>query len=126
MRLALISAALGCELGVPSAGHAMSLAVDWTGTAQCFDSESPVMRLSGVPKGTKQLRFRMSDLDAPHFEHGGGTVPYAGRPQLAKGSFQYRGPCPPGQHRYQWYVEALDESGRAIDTARTIAPFPPR
>src|SRR5688500_10072353 len=104
----------------------MTVAVGWTGTAQCFDGESPAIRLGSVPKATKPSGFRMNDLDAPHFEHGGGTVAYAGRAQVAKRAFQYRGPCPPDQPRYQWCVEALDGSGQVIDTAETIAPFPPR
>jgi phosphatidylethanolamine-binding protein (PEBP) family uncharacterized protein len=126
MRLLLISTLVAIGLVAPVAAKAMNVAVDWTGTAQCFDSESPVIKLSGVPKATKQLRFRMNDLDAPGFEHGGGTVAYAGQRQLAKAAFRYRGPCPPGPHRYQWHVEALDESGQVVDAAQTTTTFPPK
>jgi hypothetical protein len=67
----------------------------WEGTAKCFDPKSPPFSLSGVPVGTKVLRFAMKDLDAPSFPHGGGSVPYHGQTQLERGAFPYKGPCRP-------------------------------
>jgi phosphatidylethanolamine-binding protein (PEBP) family uncharacterized protein len=99
----------------------------WEGTASCFDPKSPPFSLSGVPAGTKRLRFAMKDLDAPGFPHGGGTVGFAGETQVSRGAFAYQGPCPPsGQHTYQWTVEAQDESGRTLATATVAKKFPPR
>jgi len=115
--------------GGASVAQTASFSMDfsWSGTAACFDPQSPPFSLMGVPAGTKQLKFAMRDLDAPNFQHGGGTVPYQGQNQIARGAFSYRGPCPPqGQHRYQWTVEAQDDAGRTLATATVTKEFPPR
>ena len=97
----------------------------WEGTAPCFDPKSPPFSVSGVPAGTKALRFVMKDLDAPSYPHGGGTVPYHGQSRIGRGAFTYKGPCPPsGQHRYQWTVEALDGNGKTLTTAKVTKNFP--
>lgn len=98
----------------------------WEGTAKCFDPKSPPFSLSGVPVGTKVLRFALKDLDAPTFPHGGGSVVYSGQTQIERGAFAYKGPCPPtGQHSYQWTAEAQDGTGNTLATATTTKKFPP-
>lgn len=104
---------------------AFSIAVDWAGTAACFDPQSPVIRLADVPKGTASIAFRMIDLNAPAYPHGGGTVAYKGQAALAKGAFAYKGPCPPEPHRYQWTAQARDAGGRVLARAQTTLRFPP-
>jgi phosphatidylethanolamine-binding protein (PEBP) family uncharacterized protein len=121
------TAVLALASGAMSEAQA-KFAVDftWEGTASCFDPKSPPFSLSGVPAGTKVLRFAMKDLDAPSFPHGGGSVPYSGQNRIERGAFAYKGPCPPqGQHRYQWTIEAQDGAGKALDTATTTKKFPP-
>jgi len=122
MKTILISGVLG--IGLTTGTQAMSVSVDWTGTAKCFDTESPIFKLKDVPKKAVKLRLNMIDLDAPNYPHGGGEVVYKGQSQLPKAAFRYTGPCPPGVHSYQWSVEALDASGQSIDTAKVVAPFP--
>ncbi len=115
-------------IGGPMTHAQTGFAVDftWEGTAPCFDPKSPPFTLSGVPAGTKALRFAMKDLDAPNFPHGGGTVPYRGQSRIERGAFAYKGPCPPsGQHRYQWMVEAQDGGGKTLATATAMKKFPP-
>lgn len=107
----------------PSAAVAFSISVSWRGTAKCFDSQSPIIRLSRVPKSTKSIRFHMTDLDAPSYPHGGGTVAYHGQRRLAKGAFSYKGPCPPAPHRYRWTAQALDASGKVVGRAQTTLRF---
>ncbi len=112
-----------------AAAQAPTFSVDftWQGTASCFDPKSPPFALSGVPAGTKRLRFAMKDLDAPSFPHGGGTVAFSGQSDVGRGAFSYRGPCPPsGQHTYQWTIEAQDEAGRTLASATIARKFPPR
>lgn len=104
--------------------NAMEIAIDWTGTRQCLDPQSPLIRMSAVPGGTTKLRFRMVDLDFPSFNHGGGTISYKGQTTLPKGAFSYKGPCPREQHDYEWTVEALDASGKVLGSAKVVAPFP--
>ena len=98
----------------------------WEGTAKCFDPKSPPFSVSGVPAGTKVLRFVMTDLDAPGFPHGGGSVPYSGQSRIERGAFAYKGPCPPqGQHSYQWTVDAQGATGEALATTNVTKKFPP-
>ncbi|MGN6464517.1 MAG: hypothetical protein ACTHLP_03415 [Rhizobiaceae bacterium] len=52
----------------------MSLSFDWGPTRKCVDFKSAPMTVSSVPAGTKKLRSHMTDLDAPDYPHGGGTV----------------------------------------------------
>jgi phosphatidylethanolamine-binding protein (PEBP) family uncharacterized protein len=104
-----------------------SVAFTWDGTKSCFDPQSPPFTLSGVPPETKTLRFTMKDLEAPDFDHGGGTIAYDGQQRIPRGAFTYRGPCPPqGQHHYEWQVAALDAAGKALAIATMVRSFPPQ
>jgi phosphatidylethanolamine-binding protein (PEBP) family uncharacterized protein len=98
----------------------------WAGTAACFDPKSPPFAVSGVPPGTRMLKFTLQDLDAPNFPHGGGSVPYRGQSRIERGAFAYKGPCPPqGRHRYQWTVLAEDGGGQVLARTTAMKPFPP-
>jgi hypothetical protein len=55
----------------------LSLHFSWAGIAAC-GSTSPAFELDSVPADTKQLRFMMTDLNMPSFDHGGSTVAYTG------------------------------------------------
>ena len=121
MKLVLASAIL---VASATAASAMSMSFDWGPTKKCFDSKSPPITLSAVPEGTKKLRFRMTDLNAPNYSHGGGTVTYDGKNKLAYGAFRYKGPCPPQPHTYQFTVDALDAKGKKIASAKARKRFP--
>lgn len=108
----------------PGTAMAMGLSFSWGPTAKCFDPKSPPMSVSSVPKGTAKLIFRMVDLDAPGFSHGGGTVEYKGSSKIGYGAFRYRGPCPPSPHVYQFTVEALDAKGKVLAKAAARKRFP--
>jgi hypothetical protein len=128
-RLVAISAALAVTCGNALLAQSSSFAVDftWQGTASCFDPKSPPFSLSFVPAGTKALSFAMTDLDAPNYPHGGGSIAYNGESQIGRGAFSYQGPCPPqGQHSYQWTVEARDGNGKTLATATVTKKFPER
>ncbi|HLI11098.1 MAG TPA: YbhB/YbcL family Raf kinase inhibitor-like protein [Alphaproteobacteria bacterium] len=122
--------ALGALLASgPAFAQAQGFTADftWEGTAACFDPQSPPFSLGNVPAGTKTLEFRMQDLDAPSFPHGGGTVAYAGQSKVPRGAFSYKGPCPPhGQHRYMWTVKAEDGAGKVLAVAQVMKKFPPQ
>ena len=122
MLAAPVLAALAIALATPAA--AMSMSFSWGPTKSCFDRKSPPIRLSGVPKGTVKIRFRMKDLDAPMYPHGGGTVKWKGQRALPYGAFRYKGPCPPRRHRYRITAEALDRNGKVLARASAIRPFP--
>jgi len=109
--------------GMTVTASSMSLSFDWGPTKKCFDSKSPPMSLSGVPEGTVKLRFKMVDLNAMNYNHGGGTVAYAGKSKLPYGAFRYKGPCPPAPHMYQFKVDALDKNGKKLATAKARKSF---
>ncbi len=120
----MFSAALvGVVLMLPNPASAMGISFSWSKSDACA-SRSPAFRLSGVPKGTKRLRFQMKDLNVPSYYHGGGTVSYKGA-RVARGAFSYKGPCPPrGQtHRYRWKVKAMDAKGKSVGTASATKSF---
>lgn len=108
----------------PNPAAAMSAAFTWAGIAPC-EKVSPAFTLQDVPSGTERLRFTMHDKDAPHFQHGGSTIPFAG-PKVASGAISYIGPCPPqgSVHHYVWTIDALDGKGKVLATAMAAGLFP--
>jgi phosphatidylethanolamine-binding protein (PEBP) family uncharacterized protein len=118
---ACVIASTGC---LSTAASAMGLSFVWGPTQKCFDFKSPPMTVSNVPAGTKKLRIHMTDLNAPDYPHGGGTVAYSGNGKLAYGAFRYRGPCPPAPHIYRMTAEALDAGGQVLATATAKRRFP--
>ena len=107
-----------------SEAFAMSLTFKWGPTKSCFDRNSPPIRLSGVPKGTSKISFRMVDLDAPGYNHGGAVLKYRGKNVFPYGAFKYKGPCPPTRHRYRITATAYDKKGKSIARASAIRTFP--
>ncbi len=123
-KLVFTACALIAAIGLPITASAMGLSLAWGPTKKCFDPKSPPMTVSAAPTGTKKLRFNMTDLDAPDYPHGGGTVVYTGNGKLPYGAFRYRGPCPPSPHIYRMTVEALDGSGKVLAMAAAKRRFP--
>jgi hypothetical protein len=56
-----------------------SVDVTWAGSQACFHPQCPPFTLSGIPPGAGKIRSTMTDLDAPNFVHGGGSVVYDGQ-----------------------------------------------
>jgi phosphatidylethanolamine-binding protein (PEBP) family uncharacterized protein len=112
-------------LAMPAGAAAFTAHFSWADIPAC-EKISPAFQLSGVPAGTKKLRFEMHDLNVPGFHHGGSTVAYAGD-AVKQGAIHYIGPCPPDgeRHRYRWMIEALDASGKVLGTASATQTFPP-
>jgi len=121
-----LCAVLASLAALAQAGFAVT--PTWEGVKACSgqptSSPSPAFSLAGVPAGTAELEFRMVDLDAPRFNHGGGKVRYGGQARIPPGAFQFIGPCPPQTHRYEWTVTARDGSGKSLGVARAIKNYP--
>jgi len=127
MKSTLIKATLALAiLAIASPAFAMSASFSWNGIAAC-SGPSPAFTVSGAPAGTASLRFAMRDQNVPDYNHGGGTVSFAGG-KVAQGAISYRGPCPPGgqTHLYIWTIEALDGSGKVLATTTAQGKFPPK
>jgi len=122
----VVLVAVSCLAPAARAADTFAVAFTWEGTGKCMEPKSPPFTLSHVPAGTKTLRFNMVDLDFTAFHHGGGDVAYDGKDAIPRGVLgDYRGPCPPSPHHYEWTVEALDAGGKVLATAKTMKPFPP-
>jgi len=130
MRLAPLLAVLLLPAATPT--QAFGVGFHWPSTMPLCTSgrpnlvANPVFSLSDVPKGTRFLRFRMTDLQVPAFRHGGGLVPYRGEKTVPRGAFRYKSPCPPGGHHvYEWTVTALrGRSGGVLGTATARRRYP--
>ena len=130
MHKIILTSALILIFGVGSASAAtLSVSFKWGKTPACSSGypstvKSPAFKVSRVPKGTKMLRFRMTDLDVPSYPHGGGTVKYHRKSKIPAGAFRYTGPCPPVPHTYYWSVEALGASGKVLAKGGARRGFP--
>ena len=107
-----------------SSASAMGLNFAWGPTKKCFDPKSPPMVVTKVPDRTAKLRFKMVDLNAPNYPHGGGTVKWSGKKAIPYGAFRYKGPCPPSPHTYRITVQALDAKGKVLAKASAKRRFP--
>ncbi len=97
---------------------------DWSDLEICTSGnpntvKNPIFKLQNVPIGTKFIYFKLTDKNAPSYNHGGGWVEYKGENEISPGSFTYQSPCPPdGKHKYVWTASAKEKKGTF---ARTIA-----
>jgi phosphatidylethanolamine-binding protein (PEBP) family uncharacterized protein len=104
-------------IAAPATAAEFTLSFEWGDIPLCTTGRpnvipNPRFVLSGVPEGTRFLQFKLTDLDVPSYDHGGGTVEYAGRDTIEPGAFKYKSPCPPsGSHRYRWTVTAREKTG---------------
>jgi phosphatidylethanolamine-binding protein (PEBP) family uncharacterized protein len=124
---ALIAGVLLVEICAPA--HAFTASFDWGNIPECTSGYpntvgSPQFMLSDVPHGTAKLAFSLKDLDVA-YDHGGGTVAYAGEISVSAGAFDYKSPCPPnGPHTYEWTITAFDADGKRIGEATVRKRYP--
>lgn len=128
MRLFLLSlAAFTVSATVASADFTINFG--WGNTPSCNTGRaktigSPKFVVKGLPAGTDNVQFRMKDLDAPSYNHGGGKVQMSSDGVVPAGAFKYKGPCPPNQvHTYQWTATAKKGSTK-LGTAKVQRKFP--
>lgn len=126
MRFLAILGVLIAPLFISSPSDAQSA----FGIKYTWCSGSPDIQLSNVPKGTTEIEFRMMDLMAQSFNHGGGTVKYSNQKSIACGAFNssYTGPSPPPPqiHEYELTATAKDKDGKVLGTAKFMRKFPER
>lgn len=128
MRLFAVSAA-AILLSVTSAAAEFRIGFEWGNIPLCTSGKpnvvpSPKFQIADVPQGTTSIRFKLKDLDAPRYNHGGGTVGMTGGGVLPAGVFTYKSPCPPGGvHTYEWTATARGD-GRTLGTAKARRKYP--
>ena len=94
-------------------------------TGQPMTVTNPAFAIKNVPKGAASIRFRITDLAVPSYNHGGGKVAYKGGSTIAPGAFKYRSPCPPnGTHTYEWTADVRDTKGKSIAKAAARKKYP--
>lgn len=107
----------------------MKLAFDWGDIPLCTTGQpnivpNPRFELTGVPTGTEAVVFRLTDLDVPAYDHGGGRVAVGADGAIAPGAFTYKSPCPPsGSHTYEWVAEAV-KGDEVLAVARAERQYP--
>ena len=120
-------------LVTPAAAAEFTLSFEWGDIPLCTSGQpnivpNPVFVLSGVPEGTKFIQFKLTDLDVPSYNHGGGMVAYTGKNIIEAGAFKYKSPCPPGgSHRYRWTATAKKKTGLfsgSIGKAQATKKYP--
>ena len=108
-----------------------SISFEWGDIKKCTTGRpnmvlNPIFTLNNVPEGTKFLKFKMKDKNAPSYNHGGGKIEYFGESVIEPGAFTYKSPCgPSGKHIYEWTVTAQSEknSGKlAVAKAKKKQP----
>lgn len=118
MRTILLSTLSALVLSAGAATAEMSLSFDWGNIPACNTGKpnvvgSPRFVIKGVPKGTTSIEFRLKDLDAPGYNHGGAKLGVTRDGAVPFGTFTYKSPCPPRQvHTYQWTATA--RNGKTI------------
>jgi hypothetical protein len=115
-------------LAQPAAAD-MKLSFTWGAIPSCTNGRpntvaNPEFTLGGVPAGTTRIDFRLTDLDVPSYNHGGGKVKMTGSGKVPSGLFKYKSPCPPGAvHTYQWTATAK-AGNKTLATAIARRKYP--
>jgi phosphatidylethanolamine-binding protein (PEBP) family uncharacterized protein len=123
--------AAGCAatgLQIPKDAAELSVDFSWEGITAC-SHESPEIRVSDIPDGTTELHVRLTDVDMPAWNHGGGNVVHDGSGIVPAGALKigYNGPCPPsGRHKYEFSVMAVDAEGVIVGFGKARQSFPPK
>jgi hypothetical protein len=128
MRNPLISLA-ALTLSATTASAEFSISFEWGDIPDCRTGRpnivgSPAFTLKGVPEGTTSVHFKLTDLDAPAYNHGGGTVAVTHDGTLPFGAFTHKSPCPPGGvHTYEWTATAL-QGKKKLAVAKARRKYP--
>jgi phosphatidylethanolamine-binding protein (PEBP) family uncharacterized protein len=118
MRLKTLAAAAAMTLAAGAAAAEFRVSFTWGDIPLCTTGRpnvvgSPRFVLGDVPAGTETIEFRLKDLDAPNYNHGGATLRVGRDGVIPFGTFTYKSPCPPsGVHTYEWRATA--RKGRQV------------
>jgi len=122
---------LATSLLAATAAPAFELQFDWGDLVLCTSGSpntvaNPTFTLTDIPEGTRFIRFKLTDLDVPGYNHGGGTVELSGNNVIEPGAFTYKSPCPPnGSHTYEWSATAQSSKfGGTLGTATASRDYP--
>jgi hypothetical protein len=126
------SLALGAAALVLSATAGLAefrIAFEWGDIPLCTTGRpnvvpSPAFSITDLPAGTTSVQFKLKDLDAPRYNHGGKTLGISQSGVLPVGVFTYKSPCPPsGVHTYEWTATAKKGS-QVLGVAKARRTYP--
>ena len=107
----------------------MTISFKWGNIPNCTSGNpnrvaNPEFVLKGVLNGTTKIVFKMTDLNVPSYNHGGGSLKISGSGKIPSGAFKYKSPCPPnGAHTYEW--SAIAKSGsKTLAKAKARRKYP--
>jgi hypothetical protein len=107
----------------------MTVTFSWQGIQACTHA-SPRIRVSGIPDGTRTLEVKLTNINVPAWNQGGGRVANDGSGIIPAGALNigYNGPCPPPgeRYKYEFSVMALDDHGVIIGFGKARQAFPPK
>ena len=122
---------LGASAAAPAAyADDFSFTFEWGDIPMCNTGypnrvDNPIFTPKNVPEGTTEIRFSLTDLDVPSYNHGGGSADYSGGDVIQPGEFSYQSPCPPsGSHNYEWSARARNADGDTLARARSSRKYP--
>ena len=128
LSVSLFIMALSAGAGPAAADMSLSFS-GWGNIPLCTTGKpnkvgNPQFVLRSVPQGTTTITFRLTDLDVPGYNHGGGKVRMSGNGTVPAGLFKYKSPCPPGgSHTYEWTATAKNGS-KVLGTATARRTYP--
>ncbi len=128
MRSSVI-AALMMAVSATAADAEFSMVFEWGDIPACNTGRpnvvpSPRFQVADLPAGTTSVRFRMKDLNAPRYNHGGGALKMSRSGIVPAGAFTYKSPCPPGGvHTYEWTATAR-KGNATLGTAKARRKYP--
>jgi phosphatidylethanolamine-binding protein (PEBP) family uncharacterized protein len=120
-------------LAGPAAAAEFKITFDWAGLKLCTSGSpntvsNPLFKVSGLPKGTTYIKFKLTDLDVPGYPHGGGWVKISANGTVPGDVFRYKSPCPPsGAHSYEWTATAKTKKGaggKVLGQAKARRKYP--
>ena len=129
MKITLPTAAILFALGAGAAHAEFAIAFDWSGLKLCNTGNpnrvgNPAFVVKGLPKGTDNVEFRLTDLNVPSYNHGGGKLLMSADGKPPPGLFKYASPCPPdGVHTYEWMATAR-QGNKVLARAKAQHNYP--
>jgi hypothetical protein len=121
LRLTCAIIAFTSSCGGALARDTFELHYKWDGTPPCAQvGISPEFVVLNAPFTTNKLSFALTGVTGRSF--GGATVNHPRDGIIESGAVAHRGPCQASS--YLWTVEALDQHGNVVGTARKTMHFP--
>lgn len=117
------------RIKIPKNAAKMEVVFSWEGVEPCTP-DSPEIRVSDIPVGTRRLWVRLKNISEPAWNQGGGDIEHDGSGLIPAKALDigYNGPCPPlGQRqKYEFWVMAVDAEGVIIGFGKTRQSYPPK